>query len=234
MTDKKTYQEGDTMLCTVTKIEGASVFVQTDSGEQGSLTLSEIAAGRIRNLRQYATVNKKIVCKVLRTTPLQLSLRRVTAGERQAVLDAYKQERNFLAVLKVTTKSPEKILEKIKSSYDLADFLDQAREDPKLLEKVTTKAEAEKIAETWKDKWNNKKTVKQELSLKTTASEGVKDIKEILNTNEARVNYLGSSRFEISLEADDFKTANTQLQTIIEKIREKAEKKHAHLTVKQK
>ncbi|MAE49730.1 hypothetical protein CMI48_02780 [Candidatus Pacearchaeota archaeon] len=222
------------MLCTVNKIEGANVFVTTSSGAQGSITLSEIAAGRIRNLRQYVTVNKKIVCKVLRTNPLQLSLRRVTSGERQEVLDAYKQERNFLAVLKATTKSPEKILEKIKASYDLQDFLDQAREDPKLLEKVTTKTEAVKIAETWKDKSSKKKKVKQEISLTSTAPEGVNDLKDILETKEAQVNYLGSSRFEISIEAEDFKTANTQLQTILETIKKKAEKKHAQLEIKEK
>ena len=229
----KTYTEGDTMLCTVTKIEGANVFVQTNSGEQGSITLSEIAAGRIRNLRQYVTINKKIVCKVLRTKPLQLSLRRVTAKERNEVMDAYKQERNFLAVLKATTKTPEKILEKIKASHDLSDFLDQARENPKLLENVTTKTEASKIAETWKDHTSARKTVKQELTLTTKAPEGVNEIKEILKTNNtnAQVNYLGSSRFEVSLEADDFKSGNVQLEALLETIKKKAEKKHAQLEI---
>jgi translation initiation factor 2 alpha subunit (eIF-2alpha) len=158
----------------------------------------------------------------------------VTAGERQAVLDAYKQERNFLAVLKATTKSPDKILEKIKSTQDINEFLDQARENPKILEKVASKTEATKISETWKEKGSKKKKIKQELRLTTKAPEGISDLKDILQTKDAKVSYLGSSRFEISLEADDFKTANTQLQTLIETIKKKAEKKNAQLTVKEK
>ena len=79
------YNEGDIILCTVEKIEGISVFVTIDKGGTGSIVTSEIAPGRIRNLRDYVVPNKKIVCKVLKVDPnghVHLSLRRVTAKER--------------------------------------------------------------------------------------------------------------------------------------------------------
>ena len=79
-------EQGDVVLCTVEKINGTIVFVNIDDlNKQGSIILSEIAPGRIRNLRDYVVPKKKIVCKVLRETDrgdLHLSLRRVTQKEQ--------------------------------------------------------------------------------------------------------------------------------------------------------
>ena len=57
---------GDIVLCTVDRIVGTIVFVKIDGDGEGSIILSEIAPGRIRNLREYVVPKKKIVCKVLR------------------------------------------------------------------------------------------------------------------------------------------------------------------------
>jgi len=65
--ETKNLKEGDNVLCTVEKIVGTTVFVKIeDNGGGGSIIVSEIAPGRIRNLRDYVVPNKKIVCKVLR------------------------------------------------------------------------------------------------------------------------------------------------------------------------
>ena len=98
-------KEDDILMCTVTKIEGTTVFIKTESGETGTIVFSEIAAGRIRNIRQHVTPNKKIVCKVLRVSKgnLELSLRRVTATEREQILDEYKKEKSLLGMLKAIT-----------------------------------------------------------------------------------------------------------------------------------
>ena len=75
-------EEGDVVLCTVERIVGTIVFVRIKGDGEGSITMSEIAPGRIRNLRDYVVPKKKIVCKVLRISPnrnTDLSLRRVTS-----------------------------------------------------------------------------------------------------------------------------------------------------------
>ena len=56
----------DLILCTVKKIEGTTVFVDLGDSIHGTIVFSEIAAGRIRNIREYAIPGKKIVCKVLK------------------------------------------------------------------------------------------------------------------------------------------------------------------------
>ena len=84
------FEEGDLVLCTVDRIVGTVVFVKIKSKDkeiEGSIVLSEIAPGRIRNLRDYVVPKKKIVCKILRIKGenIELSLRRVSQKERKEV-----------------------------------------------------------------------------------------------------------------------------------------------------
>ena len=62
---------------------------------EGTIITSEIAPGRIRNLRDYVVPKKKIVCKVLRISGnrIDLSLRRVTQKEKKEVLEQFQQEK---------------------------------------------------------------------------------------------------------------------------------------------
>jgi translation initiation factor 2 subunit 1 len=60
------FEEGQVVLATVEKIVGTAVFVKIKSGGEGTITFSEIAPGRIRNLREYVSVGKTIVAKVLK------------------------------------------------------------------------------------------------------------------------------------------------------------------------
>src|SRR3990167_3344887 len=98
--------QGDLVLCTVERIDNTTVFVKLfDNGKEidGSIVTSEIAPGRIRNLRDYVVPKKKIVCKVLRISErgnIELSLRRVSAKERKEVLEREGQERAYRSILK--------------------------------------------------------------------------------------------------------------------------------------
>src|SRR5271157_4682097 len=95
-------EEGDNVLCTVDRIIGANVFVKIEGDGEGIIITSEIAPGRIRNLRDYVVPKKKIVCKVLRVygDRIDLSLRRVTQKEQKEIMEEYKLERSYLNILK--------------------------------------------------------------------------------------------------------------------------------------
>ncbi len=43
-------KEDDIVMCAVKKIEGTAVFVQIENNGEGSIVMSEIAAGSIRNI----------------------------------------------------------------------------------------------------------------------------------------------------------------------------------------
>jgi translation initiation factor 2 subunit 1 len=231
-------KEEDLVLCTVKKIEGTTIFVDIENNGPASIVMSEIAAGRIRNLRQYVTPNKKIVCKVLNTKKgqIELSLRRVTAKERQEVLDNYKKERNLISMLKTIIKNPEKTIEKIKQIYTISEFLDEAKENPQTLNKFFTKTESEKLSKTIAEKQEKAKIVKRTITLTTTSPTGLLDIQQILKITDinTKINYLGSSKFEIRTQAQTFKQAEQTIQQTIQQIEKVAKQKQATFQVKDK
>lgn len=228
-------KEDDLVLCTVQKIEDAVVFVDVEGNGQGSLVPSEIAAGRIRNIRDYVYPNKKIVCKILRiqNNHPQLSLRRVTAKEREEVLERHKKGKILESILKVCLKDPEKVIEKIKENYDLSDFLDELKEKPEIAEKFMTKAEANSLKEKLSEKKEKEKEVKKIIILKTNSPTGLEDIKEILKISDMEIKYLGSSKFSITKKAKDFKEANNSLTRALDSIKQKAKEKKAEFEIKE-
>ncbi len=233
---KQKLKEGDLILCTVKKIEKTSIFLEIEGNGEGAMVLSEVAAGRIRNLRQYVAPNKKIVCKVLNTENghIELSLRRVTAKEREAVLEKYKKERNFSNLIKTITKSPELILEKIKQEYELVDFLEEVQNNPQILKNFFSAEDTKKLEKVLTEKIEKEKLLKKIFSLSTTSSTGLTDIKEILNIKNAQINYLGSARFSISSKADNLKEANKKLTEILQEIEKRAKQKKALFELKEK
>lgn len=102
-------EEDDIVLCKVTKIFPNSVFVDLlEYDTQGMIHISEISPGRIRNIRDYVSVGRQLVCKVLRLDNnrghIDLSLRRVNSHQKQEKLGNIKQEmkaENFIKQISV-------------------------------------------------------------------------------------------------------------------------------------
>ena len=228
--------ENDVILCTVKRIEKTTVFLEIDGYGQGTMIFSEVSPGRIRNIREYVVPNKKIVCKVLRIKDghPELSLRRVKAKERDEVLETHKKEKILANVLKpvIKEKTPE-ILEKIKEKYQLAEFLDEARENPDLIETFVTKTQATELKKIFAEKKEKEKEVSKIIILKTNKESGLKDIKESLKTDEAKINYLGS-KFSILVKDKNYKNANSKLDKIIEVIKSKAKSSGIKFELKEK
>lgn len=231
-----TIKADDIVLCTVKKIEGTTVFVDIDNNGEGSIVMSEIAAGRIRNLREYVVPNKKIVCKVLRivNNQIELSLRRVTGKERETLTKKYQKEQTFTTMLNKTIKNPQEIIKKIKSEYDISEFIEKARENPKILDNFVSKEEAKLITKILSEKKEKEKRVKKVITLKSNSESGVDDIKQILSNKEVEIRYLGGSNFTIFTIGKDFKEANQKLDSAILEIEKKAKEKKAILEIKEK
>lgn len=230
-------KEDDVILCTVKRIEGTTVFLEIENKKQGTMIFSEVSPGRIRNFRKYIVPNKKVVCKILRIKDghPELSLRRVTAKERDEVLEIHKKEKILANILKpvVKEKTPE-ILEKIQKKYSLAEFLDEARENSALIENFVTKKQAEELKKIFAEKKEKEKEVTKIIILKTNKESGLKDIKESLKTEEAKINYLGSSKFSILVKDKNYKNANSKLDEIVEEIKSKAKSFGIKFEVKEK
>lgn len=232
------FELGDNVLCTVERIEGTTVFVTIDGGKEGSIIVSEIAPGRIRNLRDYVVPKKKIVCKILRISDrgnIELSLRRVSQKERKDVLDKYNQERAYVSILKkVLGEKTESIIEKIKSDESLADFFAEAKTNPKKLEKLVGK-DAEKILEILNVQKTKKAVAKKEIVLKSESPEGIEVVKKVLGLDlNAEIKYLAAGRYSVQVVSDDIKKASTILREVVEKLEKKARENKAEFSIKEK
>jgi len=220
------YEEGENIICTVTNIVRTTVFVETLDGIKGSIVISEIAPGRIRNLRAYVVPKKIIVCKILhiRGDHLFLSLRRVKPKETKELMAAYKKGKTYESVIKkLVGKEAESILKKIKTTQSLNDFIEAAREDSKILGKYFNKEQTATLEKVIKEKENKEKEIKKEFRLFCKAPNGILVIKKLLTGIEG-ITYLGNSKFTIKRQAIDLKKLDSELNLILETI-EKASRK---------
>jgi len=228
-------KEEDLVMCTVKSIEGTTIFLEIEGNGQAQMTLSEVAAGRIRNLREYVVPNKKIVCKVLKIlngTP-QLSLRRVTGKEKEEIRERYKKERTFQAILKTTVKNSEEVINKIKEKYEIWKFYDEAQKNPEILSSFVEKTDLQKITKALFEKKEKEKEIKKIFVIKSFSENGLNEIKEILDIKNSEIHYLGSSNFSITTRAQDFKDAKSRIDEILQEIEKKAKEKKLEFEIKE-
>ena len=234
-------EEGDVVLCTVEKIEKTIVFVKIHGfGKdlEGSIITSEIAPGRIRNIRDYVVPNKKIVCKVLRISKnrIDLSLRRVTKKEQKEVMGEYNQEKSYISILKsiLGNKVSEAVkeIEKIQRIYD---FIEESKENPKKLEKLIGKENTDKVLKIIKSQKQRKAIIKKQFELSSSKPDGIKLIKDILGgIKKAKIGYISAGKYDITKESEDPKKADNELTEILEEISKKAKKLGMEFKIKEK
>jgi translation initiation factor 2 alpha subunit (eIF-2alpha) len=232
------FEEGDIVLCTVEKIVGTVVSVKIEDNGEGNIIMSEIAPGRIRNLRDYVVPKKKIVCKILRirNNNIDLSLRRVTLKEKKEVLEREKQEKSYKSILKsVLKEKTNEIIEEISKQDKIFPFLEEAKQDSKKLEKITGKADAEKILEILNSQKIKKAIIKKEFSFTTTEPNGLEIIKELLgNEKHLEIKYLSAGNYSIKKESENAKTADQEIRNFLSELEKQAKKKAFTFAVKEK
>ena len=226
-------------MCTVDRIVGTVVFVKIEENGEGSIIMSEIAPGRIRNIRDYVVPKKKIVCKVLRiskTGHIDLSLRRVSQKESKEVKRKTEEEKNYAKILKNMLKEEaDNIIKKIKEKNNFYDFFQEAKENPKELEKIIGKTEAQKIIDILKTQKKKKATIKKEIRMSTTNPDGLKNIKEIFGgIKNVKIKYIAGGAYSIECEADDIKIADNELKKVLEEIEKKAKNNKIDFSIKEK
>lgn len=232
---------GDNVLCTVERVDGTLVFVKVHAENKetdGTIVTSEVAPGRIRNLRDYVVPKKKVVCKVLRisgTGNVELSLRRVNTKERKEVMERYKQERAYLSILKkILGDRTDEIVKKIQKEENIVDFFQNVNENEKKLEKLVGK-DSEKILEILRAEKQKKAILKKEIILKSTLPNGIAIIKNVLGgIKEGEIKYVSAGKYFIKTESDDIKKADNKLKGILYEIEKKAKENKIEFSIKEK
>jgi len=246
---KKNYPEkSDLAICTVTKIQFNSIFVILDEyvKKQGIIHISEISPGRIRNIRDYVKEGKVIVCVVLRVNRerdlIELSLRRVTEGQRRSKINGMKQEQKAEKLVEFVCKNLKKdhkellkhIISKITPEYDSVHtyFEDIINESETLERLELDKKVASALEETIRQRIKPPEVIiKGRFKLESYKSDGVEIIKKALikakkiETDKMNLIYLGAGKYDISLKAEDYKKAEKILAKVVEVIEKEMKKK---------
>lgn len=235
-------ETSDLVMCTVNNIQHNSIFVNIhEYDKQGMITISEIAPGRIRNIRDYVAEGKVIVCKVLNVNKergyIDLSLRRVAEGQRRQKTDEIKQEIRAEKIIELTSRELKvpfpklysTISEKILPQYF---YIYQAFDDAVsgILDLKTFFDE--KIAETLeraiREKIKPKKIlIAGDVSISLWEENGIEIIKNTLSAAitvpETKISYLGGGKYRILVKGTDYKTVEKILKdssdSIITKIK---------------
>ena len=229
---------GDIVICTVDRIIGTTVFVRIDGiPVEGSIVTSEIAPGRIRNLRDYVVPKKRIVCKILRISEsgnIDLSLRRVTQKEKKEAIEKSESEKSYRSILKsILGENAEKVLQEILKEDDLPSFLEDAKTNPEKLEKLIGKEDAKRILDVLKVEKKKKTIIKKEIHLTTTKPNGITLIKKVLEIFKGvNAKYIAAGKYSLELESSDVKTADKQLKELIDNAEKESKKLGIEFSVK--
>lgn len=232
-------EEDELVMCTVTKVQFHSVFVNLDEyGKSGMIHISEVSPGRIRNIRDFVKEGKKVVCKVLRINTekgyIDLSLRRVTETQRRKKVDELKQEQKAEKILEFISKEAnidtKKLFRDITSSISkkyasLYDFFQKVVADSNAIKDAGVDANTEKKLEEAIKIRIKEVSVKIEGKLKLTsyAINGIDAVKEALKkaseagSENISIKYLGAGTYNLEINANDYKEAEKILEDVLEK-----------------
>jgi len=239
-------EEGELLLCKVTKIHYHSVFVHLEEyGLSGLIHISEIAPGRIRNIGDYVKEGKIVVCLVLNVNRekghIDLSLRRVSEGQRRKKTDEIKQEQKAEKIVEFVAKAFKK---NIKLVYDeisshvfkeyvyLYEFFNQVAAGEAQISKFNFEkglsVELEKqIKERIKPQIVE---IMSELALSSYDMDGLEIIKNVIHKAElagkeaVAISYKGGGVYNLLIRAEDYKHAEEILQNVIDAVEKEIEK----------
>ena len=251
-------EESDVVVVTVKKILYHSIFAELDEYDkvEGMIHISEIAPGRIRNIRDYVKEGKKIVCLVLKVNKeknhIDLSLRRVPMSLRNKKKEEFKQEIKSEKLLEYIGKELKtdlkgmykKIGLKLIDHFgllgiafnEIAAYGNEAIEELKLPAK-----ESEVLVRIVQDKIKPQEvSVSCNLVLQSLEEEGVEDIKKSLQSGEAlakkkdyKINmiYVSAPKYKIELFSKEYKAAEAALEEVSDAIAKEAKKRKAHCEI---
>lgn len=240
--------KGEIVIGTVTRVLDFGAFVSLDEYEnkEGLVHIREVASGWIKDIRDYVKKDQKVVCKVLevdtRRGHIDLSMKDVTERQKKEKIQQWKNELKAFKWLEIIADklriSKERIIKvgkKIMKEYDsvYAAFEETAFEGRKHLVPLVGEKIAKAIEELAKE---NIKPPKVKISgffeLTCLASDGVERIKKTLaeaykiraSNVELKLEYVGAPKYRVTLEAENYKTAERVLKNIINRVTKMAKK----------
>lgn len=116
---KKLPEKHDLVIGVVTKILKHGVYINLKEYESmlGYCHISEVAGAWIRNIRNFVRIDQNVVAKVLRVSPtgqIDVSLKRVSEQLRKEKIQEYKHQNSAIAMVKLIAEKLGKSIDEIR------------------------------------------------------------------------------------------------------------------------
>jgi translation initiation factor 2 subunit 1 len=236
--------EGELVIVTVTSVQHHTVFCTLDeyAGRTAVIHISEIAPGRIRNIRDYVIEGKKAICKVIRINRerghVDLSLRRVNEAQRRMKNDQLKKEQLAEKIVEFVANDLKKKVEEVyrplakrifeKYPYVYSCFEDVILGNFDLKELGLDAALTQKLDDAVRQRIKPPQVIIDgTFTLVSYAPDGVEQIKQALRPairDGVTLKYLGGGKYKVTFTAGDFKTAEDILEEVTAPILEAVRK----------
>ena len=242
---------GELVVGTVVEIfeHGAYVTLDEYNNLKAFLPRGEVSSRWVRNIRDYLREGRKAVFKVIRVNRakkhVDISLRRVSDAERKNKLILWKRAQKAEKILELAAIRLGKTLDdayneagwRLEDKYGeiYAGFEEAALRGIEALLEAGVPEEWCRVLKELIDKHIEIRKVKVsgEVRLQTLASDGVKRIRDILVKAKSiklpanaslRIYTVGSPRYRVDIETEDYKTAESILANVFKVVEEEARK----------
>ena len=242
-------EPGELVVGRVDEIEDFGVFVDLEEYEdkRGLVHVSEVASGWIKNIRDHVGVDERVVCKVLEVDEdaqqIDLSIKDVNDHQRSDKIQEWKSEQKAdkwmelafgedVADEKYAAVANE-LLAEFGSLYD--GFEQAAIHGPEALDDTDlSEAELDAVVETARENVSVPYVqVTGYVDLRAPGPDGVEDVRgaleaaagngEVPDEVDLDVTYVGAPEYRIRVQAPNYKTAESQLETAAARARETIE-----------
>ncbi|PSP98303.1 translation initiation factor IF-2 subunit alpha [Halobacteriales archaeon QS_4_70_19] len=242
-------EPGELVVGRVDEIEDFGVFVDLEEYEdkRGLVHVSEVASGWIKNVRDHVGVDERVVCKVLEidedAQQIDLSIKDVNDHQRSDKIREWKSEQKAEKWMELAfgeDMSDEQYSSVANALFaefgSLYDGFEQAAihgeealgatdlDDDELAAIVETARENVSVPYV---------QVSGYVDLRAPGPAGVEDVREALDAAEGNgevpdevdleVTYVGAPEYRIRVQAPNYKTAETELETAADRAREAIE-----------
>ena len=226
-------EEGDIVLATVVRVEQHAVFVKLAEYDnvEGLIHISEVSKSWVKNIKTHFRDNQKVVCKILDVKNpeyVHASIRRVSDYDKRAKWDQIKRKKRIENIIEIIAKKakkkPDEVYAELQPLEEKYGEIYFAFEESKKIG-LTFFKDLSIGAAVWGVVDKNIALpiveVQGNLSLSSTAKDGIEKIKELLKGVDAEVLYLGAPNYRISVKDNDYKQAEKKLSKIVDGIKSK-------------
>lgn len=232
---------GELVVCSVQNVKNFGAFVTLDEydGREGFIHVRDVATGWVKYIRDHVREGQKIVCRVLGVDAskghIDLSLKQVNDHQRREKVQEWKNEKKAEKLLEMAGeklgRTPEqvhaevsdKLIEEFGSLYGA---LEETAANPDAIKGLGIDKKWSGVISSLASESIQLPSVAIDgvLEITSPAPDGIDLIQKSLaygledRKAEVDIHYLGAPRYRITVKAEDYKIAEEELKTAVDRI----------------